>query len=79
VRPALEDVVALAERAYQAGETSLVQVLDASRQLLDARVREAQAATDLRRARAELERSVGRRLGGDAGAAAATEPTEDIQ
>ena len=40
----------------------LVQVLDSSRQLLEARDREAQAAADVRRAWAELERSVGRRL-----------------
>jgi outer membrane protein, heavy metal efflux system len=62
IRPALEEAVTLAERSYQAGQAPLVQVLDASRQLLDARIREAQVASDLRRARAELERSVGRRL-----------------
>jgi len=60
--PAMERAVDLAEKAYQAGETPFVQVLDASRLLLDARVREAQAAADLRKARAELERAVGRRL-----------------
>jgi cobalt-zinc-cadmium efflux system outer membrane protein len=62
VRPALEEAVRLSERAYENGQTPLVQVLDASRQLLDARVREAQVSADLWRARAELERSVGRRL-----------------
>ena len=62
IRPALEEAVILAERSYRAGQAPLVQVLDASRQLLDARIREAQVASDLRRARAELERSVGRRL-----------------
>jgi cobalt-zinc-cadmium efflux system outer membrane protein len=62
IRPALEEAVRLAERAYRNGQTPLVQVLDVNRQLLDARTREAQLASDLRRARAELERSVGRRL-----------------
>jgi cobalt-zinc-cadmium efflux system outer membrane protein len=62
VLPALEQAVGLAEKAYQGGETPLLLVLDASRQLLDARVREAQVDSDLRRARAELERAVGRRL-----------------
>lgn len=62
IRPAMEEAVTLSERAYRAGETPLLQVLDANRQLLDAQVREAQVASELRRARAELERSVGRRL-----------------
>jgi cobalt-zinc-cadmium efflux system outer membrane protein len=62
IRPAMEEAVRLSERAYRVGETPLVTVLDASRQLLDGRVREAQAASDLRRARAELERGVGRRI-----------------
>ena len=60
--PALREAVRLSERAYQAGETPFVQVLDANRQLLDGQVREAQVEADLRRARAELERAVGRRL-----------------
>jgi cobalt-zinc-cadmium efflux system outer membrane protein len=62
IRPAMEEAVRLSERAYRAGETPLVTVLEASRQLLDGRGREAQAASDLRRARAELERGVGRRI-----------------
>ena len=62
IRPAMEEAVTLSERAYRAGETPLLQVLDANRQLLEAQVREAQVASELRRARAELERSVGRRL-----------------
>ena len=62
IAPALREAVTLSEKAYRAGETPLVQVLDTSRQLLDGQVREAQAAADLRRARADLERGVGRRL-----------------
>jgi cobalt-zinc-cadmium efflux system outer membrane protein len=60
--PALREAVTLSERAYRAGETPFVQVLDANRQLLEGQVREAQVESDLRRARAELERAVGRRL-----------------
>ena len=52
----------LARAGVRAGQTPQVQVLDTNRQLLDARGREAQAAADARRAWAELERSVGRRL-----------------
>lgn len=62
IGPALREAVDLSERAYRAGETPLVQVLDASRQLLDGQIREAQTEADLRRARADLERGVGRRL-----------------
>ncbi len=62
VLPALDEAVTLAETAYKAGETPLVQVLDTHRQVLDARIHGAQAAADLRRAHAELERSVGHRL-----------------
>ncbi len=65
--PALEEAVTLAEKAYKAGETPLVQVLDTHRQVLDARIHGAQTATDLRRAHTELERSVGRRLDMSAG------------
>ncbi len=62
ILPALDEAVNLARKAYTGGETSLVQVIDTNRQLLEARIREAQVASDLRRARAELERSVGQRL-----------------
>jgi len=57
--PAVEDAVAKAARAYQAGGTSLLLMLETSRRLLDAQVERAQAAAELRRAAAELERSVG--------------------
>jgi cobalt-zinc-cadmium efflux system outer membrane protein len=64
IRPALEEAVSGAERAYRAGDTPLLLVLETNRQLVDARLREVQAAADLRRARAELERAVGRRVDG---------------
>lgn len=74
ILPALEEAVQLAERSYRGGETQLVQVVDTYRQLLDARIREAQSASDVRRAWAELERSVGRRLESVASRSAATRP-----
>jgi cobalt-zinc-cadmium efflux system outer membrane protein len=64
IRPVAETAIQNAEKAYQEGEAALVLVLDTTRQLLDARLREAQLRADLRRAHAELERSVGRRLDG---------------
>ncbi len=60
--PSLEELVRRSENAYQAGELSPLAVQENARQLLAARVREAGLAADLRRAWAELERSVGTRL-----------------
>lgn len=48
-----------AQKAYAAGEVSYLFVLEVNRQLLDARLREAEAAADLRRAEARLKHSVG--------------------
>ena len=62
VRPAVEDAIRKAERAYKEGDTTLVLVLETTRQLLEAQGREAQLRADVRRAVAELERGVGRRL-----------------
>ena len=62
IAPRVSEAVARAEGAYKAGATPLVLVLEMNRQLLEARLREAQAVADHHRARAELERSVGRRL-----------------
>jgi cobalt-zinc-cadmium efflux system outer membrane protein len=60
--PSLEELVRNSEKAYELGELSPLTVQDNVRQLLTARVREAEIRADLRRARAELERSVGMRL-----------------
>jgi cobalt-zinc-cadmium efflux system outer membrane protein len=62
IRPAVEKAIGAAERAYKEGDTNLVLVLETTRQLLDAQGREAQLRADVRRAIAELERSVGYRL-----------------
>ena len=62
VVPRAEAAVTSARKALEEDGVSLLLVLDMTRQLLDARQRELQAATDVRQAIAELERSVGRRL-----------------
>jgi cobalt-zinc-cadmium efflux system outer membrane protein len=73
ILPESERIVALAERSYRGGDTPLIQVLESTHFLLDARTREAQATADLRRALADLERNVGRRL--DSFAPASLQPT----
>jgi outer membrane protein, heavy metal efflux system len=62
VRPELQDSIKRAEKAYEAGNATYLIVLETTRQLIDTLVREAQLRTDLRRALAEVERSVGRKL-----------------
>jgi cobalt-zinc-cadmium efflux system outer membrane protein len=62
VRPEVEAAIRRAEAAYREGDTPYVVVLQTTRQLLDARVRQEQLHAELRRAWAELERSVGQRL-----------------
>lgn len=62
ILPPLEEAVRQAQKSYEVGEMSLLLVHENSRQLLSARVRQAEVAADFRRARAELERSVGHRL-----------------
>jgi cobalt-zinc-cadmium efflux system outer membrane protein len=62
IRPAVELAVRRAENTYKEGGASLLLVLETSRQLIETRAREAQLRTDLIKARAELERSVGRRV-----------------
>lgn len=58
----LEEAVRRAEKAYESGNVSYLLVLETTRRHLAARGRELEALAALRRARAELERSVGRRL-----------------
>jgi len=60
--PSLEELVRRSEKAYELGEMSPLAVQENARQLLTARVRQTELAADLRRAWAELERSVGARL-----------------
>lgn len=62
VRPEVEAAIRRAEAAYREGNTSYVVTLETTRQLLDSRLRQEQLRAELRRAWADLERSVGRRL-----------------
>jgi cobalt-zinc-cadmium efflux system outer membrane protein len=63
VRPEVESAIRRAESAYKEGNTPYVVVLETTRQLLDSRLRREQLVSDLRRSWADLERSVGRRIG----------------
>jgi cobalt-zinc-cadmium efflux system outer membrane protein len=62
-RPEVEDAIRRVEAAYKEGNVTYLIVLEANRQLITTYGREAQLQADLRRAWAELERSVGRRVG----------------
>ena len=63
ILPALREAGELARRNYENGGTPYFLVLQTTGQYLDARLRELQLAADLRRAIAELDRSVGRKVG----------------
>jgi cobalt-zinc-cadmium efflux system outer membrane protein len=62
IQPAVAQAERQSLRAFEAGNAPFLLALEASRGLIDARLREAQLRTDLRRAWAELERSAGRRI-----------------
>ena len=61
-RPEVEGAIRRVETAYKEGNVTYLIVLEMNRQLIDTYAREAQLYADLRRAWAELERSVGKRL-----------------
>jgi cobalt-zinc-cadmium efflux system outer membrane protein len=62
VRPEVVANINRAKQAYSRGNVPYLIVLEATRQLIDTFLREAQLHADLRRTWAELERSVGRHL-----------------
>jgi cobalt-zinc-cadmium efflux system outer membrane protein len=62
VLTSLDQAVRLAGKAFSGGGTSYFLVLQTTTQYLDARVREIQLSADLRRAAANLDRSVGRNV-----------------
>ena len=62
ILPPLEEAVHQAESAFSAGNVGRQAILQSRRRLLEARIRSEMALGDLRRAAAELERSVGRRV-----------------
>ena len=74
ILPALKTAGELARKNYEAGGVPYFLVLQTTGQFIDARLRRLTATADLRRATAELERSVGQRL--DPGEAA-TDAKED--
>ncbi len=57
--PTATEAANRAQKVYAAGEVSYLFVLEINRQLLDARLREAEASADLQRALARLKHSVG--------------------
>ncbi len=62
VLPEVEAAIRRAESAYREGGTPYVVVLETTRQFLDSHLRQEQLQAELRRAWADLQRSVGRRL-----------------
>lgn len=66
VLPDLEQAVELSRRSYRDGGTGYFLVLQSTGQYIDTRVRELELEAGLRRAIAELDRSVGRKLESDA-------------
>jgi cobalt-zinc-cadmium efflux system outer membrane protein len=60
--PRIEEEVNISRRSYADGEEPYLFVLETSRKLADARMGEAEADAGVRRAIAQLERAVGRRL-----------------
>ena len=60
--PVSRETQQLAEKAYEAGDISYLDLQQARRPLLDAFLAEESAVMEFRRARAELERAIGRKL-----------------
>jgi outer membrane protein, heavy metal efflux system len=62
VRPPVDQSIRLTERAYANGDVSFLNVIEATRQRYDLDLREAEIYANSERARAELERAIGRKL-----------------
>ncbi len=62
ILPAVQKSIELAEKAYAEGDASFLTVLEANRQVYDVQLREAEAIASVRRARAHLERAIGKKL-----------------
>ena len=60
--PVAEQMLALSEKAYEAGDIAYLDLQNATRPLLDLQLREAVAEAAVARTRAELDRAVGRKL-----------------
>jgi len=79
VRPEVEANIRRAQNAFKNGNTSYLFVLESTRQLVDSYLREAQLHADVRRAWAELERSVGFHLVDPHGVEATVETLPPVQ
>ena len=77
-RPEVEAAIRRAEAAFKEGNVTYLIVLETNRQLIDTYAREAQLHADLRRAWAELERTVGRRLTLAVQPSESTDRTDDL-
>ena len=62
ILPQIEEDIRISERAYAAGDIAYLSVLETSRRRYDVRLQDADANAALRRATAQLERAVGRKL-----------------
>jgi cobalt-zinc-cadmium efflux system outer membrane protein len=62
ILPQIEQDISIAQKSYAAGDMAYLFVLETSRRLYDARLQDADASAALRRATAQLERAVGRKL-----------------
>ncbi len=62
VVPSLEQAVTLSTNTYGTGDVSYLPVLEANRQLLDARLRQAEAVAELRRATSQMNYVLGKRI-----------------
>ncbi|MEZ6049424.1 MAG: TolC family protein [Planctomycetaceae bacterium] len=78
VLPALEESVQLAESSYRDGGDTYLFVLQSLSQFLDARVQEIQFEAALRKAIAELERGVGKKIFSEAVTISDAPPSTDL-
>lgn len=62
ILPQIEEDIRIAQKAYAAGDVAYLFVLETSRRLYEARLQDADASAAFRRATAQLERAVGRKL-----------------
>jgi outer membrane protein, heavy metal efflux system len=62
ILPQIEEDIRISQKAYAAGDVAYLFVLETSRRLYDFRLQEADAGAAVRRATAQLERAVGRKL-----------------
>jgi outer membrane protein TolC len=60
--PPLEQAVRLSRNSYQTGDVSYLPVLEATRQMLDARVRQAEVEAELRKAVSQLNFRIGKKV-----------------